>query len=222
MCRNSYKQYHVQKDVIAAGHIENQIKSRENTERFCRSIQKGNVHDISFLYCLTPHPCVGWRSCALSKGKKQFCFLRGARVRMAAPSPAATSGFGAYGCRQSQKNGPGLRHIERIKSPRQGYAQHMRAPLGHAWPQSLVFVAQHQNGGQAHGFCKGVQAPGSGLAACAVDGQSGFFSAVQGMPQVCHAGHGQMLQCSGGGAAGGRAKIGAVVTGHDDARAPRA
>ena len=97
----------------------------------------------------------------------------------------------------------------------------MRAPLGHAWPQSLVFVAQHQNGGQAHGFCKGVQAPGSGLAACAVDGQSGFFSAVQGMPQVCHAGHGQMLQGSGGGAAGGRAQIGAVVAGHNDARAPK-
>ena len=101
---------------------------------------------------------------------------------------------------QSQQNGSGLCHVERIKGSGKRNAQHVRATLGNAWAQAFVFVAQHQNGGQAHGLGKGVKAAGTGLASGTVDGQPGFFGAVQGVAKVGHAGYGQMLKGACGGA----------------------
>ena len=55
-----------------------------------------------------------------------------------------------------QQDGPGLRHIERIKGPGLRNAQHSPTALEHAGPQAFVLIAQHQHGGQAQGHGKSV------------------------------------------------------------------
>ena len=64
----------------------------------------------------------------------------------------------------SQQDGAGLRHVERIEGAGQRDMQHLRAALGHAGPQSLVLVAEHQHGRQAQGFLKGIDGGSSAAA----------------------------------------------------------
>ena len=52
---------------------------------------------------------------------------------------------------QTQQDGACLGHVERIEFARQRDAQHPAAAFGHTGAQALVFIAQHQHGGQLHG-----------------------------------------------------------------------
>lgn len=120
-----------------------------------------------------------------------------------------------------QHHRPGLSHIQGVKVSLHGDVEHVGAALDDAGAQSLIFIAQHQNGWQGQGICKSVQGVAAGADACAHDGQARLLGLVKSMTQIGHLGHWKTVQSTSSGAARGTAQKGAVVLGQEQARAPQ-